>query len=229
MSDKKTIGRLRTPLASRATRKIKRKSSSHFVGQMTFGEGAGQGQCLQFESKLEHDAALLLIYAPGVIDVEEQIEPVSYIGVDGKPHSRTFDFRAIKVCGTRSIVDVKDEGRSGSYAYRDDVSRAAVAVLQGKADKVFAVSKRNIDPDKLQRAQLFHGCRFAQPAIDKKLMDFVREFSGEMVLRDLLAAAGLDGDGFHAAVRLIRQGILSVPDRVRITLSCIVAKQEVAG
>lgn len=228
MDETNPIGLWRTPKPSRAKLKIIKKSSAHFVGQTTFGEGTGQGQCIQFGSITEYNGVLLLIYAPGVIDVEEQIEPVRYIGADGETHTRTFDFRVTKIGGSRSAIDVKYQKRSETYAYRDDVARAAAAAIPGTADKVFVVSKRNMDPARLQRVRLFHSCRFPQPEIDKTLWEYVNAFSGQAVLRDLLAAADLGDVGFHAAVRLIHRGILSVPEQVRITLSCTVAKGEVA-
>ena len=83
-------------------------------------------------------------------------------------------------------------------------------------------------PDRLQRVKLFHASRFPQPEFDRTLEQFVGEFSGQAVLRDLLAAAGLGDDGFQAAVRLIRQDVLFVPEAIRITLSCTVSKVEVA-
>ena len=228
MNEKSEKPKWRTPKSSRAKLKIPKKSSKHFVGQTTFGEDKGQGQCLGFGSMVEHNASLLLIYAPGIVDVEEQIDPVFYLGADGKTHPRWFDFRVTKIGGSRAVCDVKNNQRAEMADYRDGMDRVAAAAIPGTADKVFVVSERNIKPERLQRVKLFHGCRFPQPDLDQKLEQFIASFSGQAVLRDLLASAELGNDGFHAAVRLIRRGILLVAEDVRITLSCVVSKEEVA-
>jgi hypothetical protein len=56
---------------------------------LTFGEEKGQGQCLGFESKLEHDIALIAIYRSGVTDVREQVKVV-YNRIDGRPANHFF-------------------------------------------------------------------------------------------------------------------------------------------
>lgn len=228
MNQNKKIPKYRTPKPSRAVRPILKKSPKHFVGQLTFGEDKGQGQCVGFASGHEKDTALLLIYAPGIIDVEEQIAPVVYLGADGKSHPRTFDFRTTRIGGERAVYDVKNKAWADTAEYRDGMARVAVAAIPGTADKVYVVTKQNMKPDRLQRVSLFHDSRFPQPEFDRTLEQFVGEFTGQAVLRDLLAAAGLGDDGFQAAVRLIRQDVLFVPEEVPITLSCTVSKVEVA-
>lgn len=222
------IGIRRRPKPSRASLTIPKKSDRHFVGQMTFGEENGQGQCLGFASMHEHNGGLLLIYAPGVIDVEEQVRSVEYLGADGKSHKRTFDFRTTTVHGTRYGIDVKNRAVAETAKYRDDVARAAAAAIPGTADKVYIVSSRNINPEDLHLAKLFHVSRFPQPEVDRVLGAFVKGFSGHAVMRDMLETAGIGDNGFHAVMRLIRKGILTVAGCKRITLSTVVAKGEVA-
>ena len=60
MNQNKEIPKYRTPKPSRAVRPILKKSPKHFVGQLTFGEDKGQGQCLGFASGHEKDTALLV-------------------------------------------------------------------------------------------------------------------------------------------------------------------------
>ena len=227
MDDTIKVGSRRRPKPSRAVLTIPKKSNSHFVGQMTFGEETGQGQCLGFASLHEHDCALLLIYAPGVIDVEEQITSIDYLGADGNVHPRTFDFRVTKIGGGRSGIEVKDVRIGDSAIYRDDVNRVAAAAIPGTADKVFVVTRRNMDPEELRKVKLFHGCRFLQPEIDRKLSEYLESFSGKAIMRDLLKAADIGDDGFQATVRLIRNGTLCVCEGNSITLSSVVAKVKV--
>ena len=220
------IGIRRRPKPSRATLTIPRKSDRNFVGQLTFGEEKGQGQCLGFIGLHEHDSALTMIYAPGVIDVEEQIKSIDYLGADGEVHKRTFDFRVTTVHGSRYAIDVKNRAVAETARYRDDVTRAAAAAIPGTADKVFIVSKRNFNPEELHLAKLFHVSRFPQPEIDRVLEAFIEGFSGHAAMRDMLNAAGIGDNGFHAVMRLIHKGILTVAGSKRITLSSVVAKGE---
>lgn len=214
----------RRPKPSRATRKIRKVSTASFVGQTTFGEDTGQGRCVVFESKTELDSLLMMIYAPGVVDVEEQIAPVRYLGADGKEHVHHFDFRVTLIGGKRTAAAVKNPRVANTARFRDQMHRVAAAAIPTAAEKVVVISDRNLDPARLERVSLFHACRFPQPEIDERLARHVDGMVEDAVLRDLLNDAGLGDVGFHAAVRLIRHNVLTVPEDVRITLSCVVSK-----
>jgi len=91
------------PKPSRAQRTIPRKSKNHFVGALTFGEELGQGQVLGFESMLEHNIGLVSIYAPGVIDVREQVRVV-YVKANGKTTDHFIDFVTVEKRGRRTAL-----------------------------------------------------------------------------------------------------------------------------
>jgi hypothetical protein len=197
-----------TPRPSRARRTIPRKSSDHFVGQMTFGEEAGQGQCLHFESKLEHDTALLLIYWPGVVDVIDQVGPIPLSPKPDEPSEHYFDFVSVEAMGRRTGVLVKPKFRAQRHQFQDLAARVRAAAVPQFVHRVVTVTEHEIDPHKLARASLFHYCRFAQPSIDQTLAMAANDFQGPSSVRGFCRQAGLNDDGFHGAIRLIRRGAL---------------------
>jgi hypothetical protein len=196
------------PKPSRAKRTIPRKSSNHFVGQMTFGEEAGQGRCLQFESKLEHDTALLLIYRPGVVDVIDQVGPIPLVPSPNEPSEHYFDFVSVEALGRRTGVMVKPKFRTQRRQFQDLAARVRTAAVPSFVDRVVTVTEHEIDPRKLARASLFHYCRFAQPTIDLILATAANDFNGPSTVRGFRHDVGLGDEGFHGAIRLIRRGAL---------------------
>ncbi|WP_333829784.1 hypothetical protein [Pararhodobacter sp.] len=212
------------PKPSRAERAIPRKSSHHFVGQLTFGEERGEGKCLGFESKLEHDLALLLIYTPGVVDVYEQVE-VFYVKADGK-HARHFiDYVAKEEGGRRTAVLVKPHHRAIRADFRDIAARVACAVSPRIADRVVIVTEKMLDPGRLALVAQFHACRFAQPEFDAAVLAAVERIDEPLPVRDFLRLAGTGDAGFHAAVRLVRFGRIETLQSGIVTLSSTVRRR----
>lgn len=212
------------PRPSRARRTIPRKSSNHFVGQMTFGEESGQGQCLQFESKLEHDTALLLIYRPGVVDVIDQVGPIPLPPRPDEPCEHYFDFVSVEAMGRRTGVMVKPKFRAQRWQFQDLAARVRAAAVPEFVDRVVTVTEHEIDPRKLARASLFHYCRFAQPSVDQALAMAANDFCGPSTVRQFCNQAGLGDDGFHGAIRLIRRGTLQTDVEWPLNLDSVVRR-----
>lgn len=217
------------PKPSRAKRTIPRKSSNHFVGQMTFGEEAGQGRCLQFESKLEHDTALLLIYRPGVVDVIDQVGPIPLPPIPDGPREHYFDFVSVEAMGRRTGVMVKPQFRTQRPQFQDIAARVRVAAVPRFVDRVVIVTEHEIDPRKLARASLFHYCRFPQPSIDQILAKAANDFEGPSTVRRFCHDVGVGDDGFHGAIRLIRRGALQTAVEWPLHLDSIVFRGGVAA
>jgi hypothetical protein len=216
------------PRPSRASRAVPRKSSNHFLGQMTFGEEGGNGRCLQFESKLEHDVALLLIYHPGVVDVIEQVGPIALAPKGNEPATHFLDFVTVEAEGRRTGVMVKPWFRAQRFQFRDLAVRVRAAAVPGLVDRVVLVTEREVDPHKLARASLFHYCRFAQPLIDMRLSEAAANLAGPMTVRSFCSQAGLGTAGFHGTVRLIRRGALRVGIDWPIDLDSVVERGDLA-
>jgi hypothetical protein len=217
------------PLPSRASRKPARRTKGSVVGQLTFGEEHGQGQCLVFESTLELHTALLAIYAPGVLDVEDQVGPVTWTDASGKTRSHTFDFRVTTVSAggmrSRAGLAVKPEHRAQRAKFRDEMERVTRAATPWLVDRVCIVTEANIDPVQLTRAKQLHGARMPVPEIDRAVAA-VGHISDWMPVRDVLANVGLGPEGFGSILRLIRIGALMTQAPGLVSMASLVRNGE---
>jgi hypothetical protein len=196
---------------------------------MTFGEEGGNGRCLQFESKLEHDVALLLIYHPGVVDVIEQVGPVALAPKGNEPATHFLDFVTVEAEGRRTGVMVKPWFRAQRFQFQDLAVRVRAAAVPGLVDRVVVVTEREVGPHKLAKASLFHYCRFAQPLIDMRLSEAAANLAGPMTVRSFCSHAGVGTAGFHGTVRLIRRGALRVGVDWPIDLDSVVERGDLAA
>jgi len=209
------------PKPSRAERKIPKKSSHHFVGELTFGEELGQGQILTFESFLEHNVSLVAIYTPGVIDIREQVK-VQFVNANNKVGTHYIDFVATEQSGRRTAILVKPLVRAGKFSFRDMAGRVRAVIAPRIADRLVIATERTLLGGKLERAEQYHASRFAQPALDRRVREAVGGLQGPATIRDFLAFAEVDTDGFHATIRLVRFGILMAPKTGILTMSSVV-------
>lgn len=221
-----TQNRNHEPRPSRASRKIPRRSKGSITGQLTFGEDRGRGQCLVFESDLERQVALLVIYSPGVIDVEDQVGPVTWTDARGKTRHHTFDFAVTRVTAdgkkVRYGLAVKPEHRANSAKFCDEMERVTRAAVPLLVDRVFVVTQANINKKDLTRAKQLHGARIPVPEIDCQL-SCLPSFTEWTCISDVLATAGLGPEGFAGILRLIlahvfmteEAGLISMSSRIR--------------
>lgn len=212
------------PKPSRAERKIPKKSSHHFVGEMTFGEEIGQGQVLTFESFLEHNVALVAIYTPGVIDIREQVR-VEFVNANGRVGTHYIDFLTTEQGGRRTAILVKPLFRAMKANFRDMAARIRTAIAPDIADRLVIGTERTLWGGRLQRAEQYHASRFAQPALDRRVRDAVENFDGPSTIRDFLSFSEVGPDGFHATLRLIRFGILTAPTPGVLTMNSIIHRE----
>lgn len=212
------------PKPSRAERKIPKKSSHHFVGELTFGEEIGQGQVLTFESFLEHNVALVAIYTPGVIDIREQVR-VQFVNANGRVGTHYIDFLTTEQGGRRTAILVKPLFRAVKPNFRDMAARVRAAIAPDIADRLVIATERTLWGGKLERAEQYHASRFAQPALDRRVRDAVENFAGPSTIHDFLSFAEVGPDGFHATLRLIRFGILTAPIPGVLTMHSMIHRE----
>lgn len=198
-----------------------KKSSHHFVGELTFGEEFGQGQILAFESLLEHNVALVAIYTPSVIDIREQVK-VQFVNANNRVGTHCIDFVTTEKAGRRTAVLVKPLLKAGKPSFRDMAGRVRSVVTPQIADRLVIATERTLLGGKLERAEQYHASRFAQPALDRRVREAVGEFQGPATIRDFLSFSGVGPDGFHATIRLVRFGIIEAPKPGILTMSSVV-------
>lgn len=215
------------PAPSRAKRPIPRKSQGHWVGQLVF-DLKGRPQCLGFESLLEYQTALCLIYRRDVADIEEQIASVSYKRQDGKVTSHHLDFRVTLVQGRRIGIAVKPEAIAMTSEFQSDIRAIRSAAVPHVVHDICVVTERNIHPVTLHNAKIFHAARRPQPEIDTIILEAANSSREPSTIRELLDRTGLKGTGFHGVARGIRSGAIMHVDGGRITGDSLIRGGEVA-
>ena len=197
-------------LKSRAHRAIPRKSPFHFVGQLSFLNGEGKSQAVGFNSLLEYHVALCCIAEPNFFDIEEQLAHIMVRRSGPVATPYWFDYRVTYKTGLRVAIAVKPEKEADTYKFRQDMQAIRAAAVPQVADQLCVVTERNIAPDILANAKLFHAARFPDDAIDPQVGAALNQLSYAMPVREFLAKCGVGSNGFWSVVRLIRAGAVVV-------------------
>lgn len=196
------------PVASRAMRKIPKKSQGHFVGETTFYRGS-ICQRLQYESLLEYQVSICAIYRPGFVDIEEQVGGVVYRRANGKRGDYTFDFRLTHEGGQRIGIEVKPWRRAVQDWFRTKMRAIEAVAMPTMVDRVCIVTERHLDPVQLFNAELMHGSRHPEPEIDARVEDAASSVKEPTTISDFLAHTGIGAAGFRSVVRHLHRGTLT--------------------
>lgn len=206
------------PKPSVAHRRFSRVSPRNCYVEFVYGPPPGVR--ITCQGQLEYHAALCAAYRPGVVSIEEQLEPVRFRrGGDAPMH--WLDFRVIMRSGLRIGMAVKHTGSDDYEQFLEDLPAIRTAVVPTLVDKLCRVTEQNICPVELHNAKLFHAARHPEPHVDAVLGQYVSAMRGPSTITDMLAAAGLHGE-VHAAARAIHAGLLDTCLKERITASTIV-------
>lgn len=193
------------PRPSQAKRSVPRSSKGHFVGQLVY-QLRGKPQILSFDSLLEYHAALCLIYMLNVVEVEEQLAPLSFRKPNNSLGTHYFDFRATFRGGKRWAIAVKPERIAQTYKFKATMDAIASAAMPEVAQKVSVITERNLNPIEVHNAKLFHAARKVQTQVDEVIQDALKNILKPMRIFDFLKQVGCNGAGFFSVVRCIRFG-----------------------
>ncbi|KQT48995.1 hypothetical protein ASG43_09190 [Aureimonas sp. Leaf454] len=205
---------IRPSVASRFPAPRKRGSRTGFVVDPF------RRRSIVFESGLENQGINVLVAAPQVAEIEEQVRPVRFLDRAGIDRSHCFDVRVRLICGRRVAIAFKYE----EDAHRDGLAELLQTIAQQAfeedangnrvpfADEYRIVTERHLDGIRVRNAEMVVECG----------SDFDEE--GQAIVRDRLAGAprsfalgevgrmtGLGSRGFRAAVALVQAGIVEVP------------------
>lgn len=206
------------PKPSVAQRRVSRVSPRNCFAEFVYGPPPGVR--ITCQGQLEYHVALCAAYRPGVVSIEEQLEPVRFRRRDHAP-MHWLDFRVTMRSGLRIGMAVKHT-RSPEYAqFLEDLPAIKSAVVPTLVDTLCRVTEQNICPVDLHNAKLFHAARRPEPHIDAVLGQYVSTMGGPSKITDMLAAAGLPGE-VGAAARAIHAGLLDTCLKERITNSTLV-------
>ncbi len=166
----------------------------------------------------------LLALRPDVVEIEEQLPPISYVDDHGRERQHFVDFRVTLADGRRVAIAVKSEARARRSGFRKVLRQIARATPKSVADKVLLITDQMI-PAELRsfasavesaRADVVH--RPAQAADDDAAAEkVIATMAGAWTIGHLLRAIALpDGRGLRAVIRAIARGRLSMPAGYRL-------------
>lgn len=206
------------PKPSVAHRRISRVSPRNCFVEFVYGPPPGVR--VTCEGQLEYHAALCAAYRPGVVSIEEQLEPVRFRRA-GHARMHWLDFRVTMRSGLRIGMAVKHTHSKEYPQFLQDLPAIASAVVPTLVDKLCRVTEQNICPVELYNAKLFHASCRPEPHMDAVLGQYVSGMHGPGTIAGMLAAAGLPGE-VGAAARAIHAGLLDTCLNERITSSTMV-------
>ena len=178
-----------------------------------------------YESKPERGFIYISLASPLVSDYLDQPPPVTFRWPNGRIGEHTFDALLVLKDQTRVAVDVKPKGKVVRSQILEIQRLIEEQVGTAFADIYLLRTEDHIHPDDVHDARLvLRARRLACAASDALVGKLVSSLHGWCRLRDLVAASGIGGNAFNAAVRLIADGTLEVRDDVRISYECFVRR-----
>lgn len=178
-----------------------------------------------YESLLERGFIYISLASGLVEDYLDQPPPVEFRNGDGKMAEHTFDALLTLKDGIRAAVDLKPKKkvvRSGIIEVQKLIEQQ---VGKSFADIYLLRTEDHVHPDDVADAQLvLRARRFDCPVSDATIATLANSLIGWCRLRDLVAASGMGGDAFNAAVRLIGDGLLEVRENARISYECFIRR-----
>lgn len=217
----------KAPAKSRAIRHIPKASKGHFVGELVYNNG-GQPQRLGFASLGEHNAALCLIYRFDFLDIEEQLDALPFVLPDGALSKHFFDFRFTNKSGHRICISVKPERIARTYKYRSLIEQVKKAAIGNICDDVKTITERNIRPEELHNAKLFHAARDPEPILDQAISGHLSKHSDPIYIHDFLERVGIGGTGFFSVIRAIRAKRVDLLTKGKITGQTLIVSKGAA-
>ena len=194
-------GEFRPPGASRASRRPSLRSRGSHRGHLIGGPNPTR---ILYESKLESDAAYVLLARADVTDLQEQPPAVWYRDAAGRQRSHTFDFLATMSDGRRIAIAIRPQEK----AQRKQLE-ALLRVIAPQLPRTFAtdlaiITERHLPRDLVRDTRLIHSVR-REPRgqDDDAIMAIMAGVRGGVTIGALVEASGLAGLGFRAIVRRI--------------------------
>ncbi|ULB10227.1 hypothetical protein ORIO_09955 [Cereibacter azotoformans] len=213
------------PRPSRAAKPIPKSSHGHFVVQMVIHDSdEDPGQISMCGSLGEYRTRLIALAEPDTVDVIEQVGPVPWTDENGKTHGHYIDQIVVKT-GNRRLGLTDKPYRRVTPAFEAEIAQVdAAARKAGVIDRLHLVTEYARDPVKLHNADLFRGCRDADPEVDALAAEVVAALDGEAPLQKLVGEINRGPRGFRALVRLLRSGQLRMVSEEKISHATRVAR-----
>lgn len=178
-----------------------------------------------YESKLERGFIYISLASGLVDDYLDQPPPVDFVDGDGRMARHTFDALLTLTDGARAAVDIKPKKKVDRSRILEVHRLIAEQVGAAFADVYLLRTEDHVHPDDVYDAQLLLRARkLACAAADAVVAKLASSLHGWCRLRDLVAASGIGGAAFNAAVRLVADGALEVRDCAWVSYECFVRR-----
>lgn len=179
---------------------------------------------LDFESRLERNAALVFLARPDTAHVVEQTPRVVYRDDDGTFHEHIFDLRVTRTDGTKVAVFVKPS-KLVRATMRRMLELIAEQMSPQVAQKILLLTEKKLSRADLYNAEFIQEARRdPDPADDAAIATLIAGMTGQVMIEELIEASGRDGYGLRAVVCAIGAGKLRLINPVMITRSAFVER-----
>jgi hypothetical protein len=213
------------PEPSRASRSIPLRSIASYRGSVF---DPTRNRLFSYESKPERGLTLITLADKETAGYHEQPHAVEFIWPDGRKGKHTFDGLRVDKDGLRVAIDVKLKNKIISSGIREIQELIKEQVGSDFADVYVIRTEEHIHEDDVADAELaLRAFQFGCASSDAVLTQLIANLYGWCRVRDLVAAAGIGANGYYAAVRLIREGMLEVRGDCRISFQCFVRRSRV--
>jgi hypothetical protein len=187
----------------------------------------GRNREFVFESKLERGFIYISLASDLVEDYLDQPPPVDFVDGSGRTATHTFDALLTLRDGTRVAVDLKPKEKVDKSRILEVHRLIEAQVGTAFADVFLLRTEDHVHPDDVHDARLLLRARVLPcPASDARVARMASGLHGWCRLRDLVAASGIGGNAFNAAVRLIGDRVLEVRGHARISYECFVRRAQ---
>lgn len=206
-----------SPLASRATRSIARRSKASLRGATVVKLAADNCErVVQFESKLEQRVLWLMLASNSVYDVWEQPPSLIYFDDEGNSRIHTPDFLVTLVSGRRIAIAVKPAKLAHKRDFVRDLKCVRKALRKDYADDLLFVTDQDFTPAQAMNAQRVIGFRRYVSERDlAPLREVLNGIRVPMTVKELAVKLDKGGAGYRTIFVAIYNGLLSA-DRTKL-------------
>lgn len=203
---------MKSPKKLRASRNVFFKSTasvrSLIVGRVQTGAPPQAYSC---EAWGEANGLFVFLARPEIVDVWAQPAKISYIDVNGKPLTYTFDFRLTFKNGFKLAVEYKAEAYANHVTIVSLIDHIRPQLSGDFAHDAVILHENSFHQFELRNAKMIHNYRrFDEPAADAAVERIIANINGPVTLGEIADAAEIGSFGYRAAVRAVGDGKLKL-------------------
>lgn len=183
------------------------------------------GRQVWYESVLERCCALVARLNPDVVEVAEQLPPVTFVDDAGIQRQHIFDFRFTRTSGARWLTAVKPSALVAKSGIDRTIELIAEQLPPSVADFVTLFTEKMLSAVDLFNAEAVNlATRDAWPADDAALAKVIGKLKGEATIGELVEKSDLGGYGYDAVLRAIDGRKLQLVEYRKLDFDAVVTR-----